>query len=173
MKSGEIPQTLLDFLLPDEEIISWIAQNKLKHPISQIVVAATNQRVVVWIPTFGGMKHDITTTDYRDIDNVEYKKGFVMGSMTLFYDIGSVEVPELDNKQGSALTKVITGKIREAMRGEGDAISKVLTTRSDVSVQGALAVPAAVQSPLDAAKVRLAAGEITVEEFKELSELLS
>ena len=95
-----------------------------------------------------------------------------MGSMTLFYDIGSVEVPELENKQGVIVTKSIAGKIREAMRGEGDAISKVLTTRANVNVQGALATAPVAVDPLTAAKNRLAAGEITVEEFKEIKEML-
>jgi hypothetical protein len=173
MKSGQIPETLLDFLLPDEDIIAWTAQNRLKHPISPIVIAATNQRVVAWIPTFGGMKHEVTGTDYREIQNAEYKKGFIMGSMTLYFDNDAVlEIPEMDNKEGAALAKTISQKIRESLRGEGDAVGKVLTTRADVNVQGALAAPAAVD-PLTAAKTRLAAGEITVAEFKEISELLS
>ena len=173
MKSGEVPQTLLDFLLPDEKIISWTAQSRLKHPISPIVIAATNQRVVAWIPTFGGLKHEVTGTDYREITNAEYKKGFIMGSMNLYFDNDTVlEIPELDNKEGVALTQVISQKIRESLRGEGDAVGRVLTTTANVNVQGALTAPMTVD-PLTQAKNRLASGEITVEEYKELVELLS
>ena len=65
-------------LLPDETIVAAVSQSRLKYPINPSVIAATNQRLLVYMPTLAGLRHDVVEFTFRDLKNVVAKKGLII-----------------------------------------------------------------------------------------------
>ena len=178
MEQENIPSGITEMLLPDETIVAAVSQSRLKYPINPSVIAATNQRLLVYMPSLAGLRHDVGEFTFRDLKNVVAKKGLIMSGMTIVFNDGRtpLDIPDLEKEDAAAVARTVVQKIREVLQGTGDAVGRVLTQQSNVAIQGSLAqAPAAapVEDPIQVAKLRFANGLITKEELDVIIEALS
>ena len=164
-----VPKNILENLLEGETILAAAQQSKIKHPVNPETGVVTSQRVMWSLPSALGLRAKIGELDFRELGKVDLKKGIVFSAVYLADTDGQLAYSLLDISKDEAVefANAARQQVRNAKLGKGDAVGRVLTTQ--VAIQPAQ--PS--NDPLAKLKMRLANGEITAEQYKELSGLLN
>lgn len=164
----------LEALLPGEDIIYGFpyvsgAGHSILFPTN---IVATTHRFLCVKPEKMGFGSTVTEWQWRDLKNVRLESGFVYGSINVEARYGDgLAISTIGKKEGKQFVKVCQEQIRHALDGTSSTVSAV-GGASKVQMTGTQQQQSVQADPLTALKLRLASGEITVEQFKELSELL-
>jgi hypothetical protein len=160
-------------LLPGEEIVFGITYSgdSLVFPTN---LSATNMRLLYTKQEKVGFGATVLEWQWRDLKNVHFKSGLILGNLIItprYEGDNGLEMTNISKDSGKQIVKVCQEQIRHALDGTSATVSAV-GGASRMQVSSAPQQQPAQVDPLAALKLRLANGEITVEQFKELSELL-
>lgn len=163
-------------MLAQEKVLAYAQQNQVKHSTAPKTVMATNMSVLVNEAALLGLRGTVSEWFYRDLHRVFFQKGMLFGSVGITPTQGApFEIEDLPNDDAREVAQVAMQAIRDTQMGMGEAVGVQLTQKYQGNY-GPMPVPTAsapaAPNPLEKLKLRLANGEITVEQFKELSELM-
>jgi len=152
--------------LEASEIIKAVARQSKFMPGGQIItpktIFATDKRVLIRDPNTLGIKSDIDSVPYSQVNAIKLKKGAFTSQITIEsgqFENNHESIPAIPKKKAENIMGIINQHIREAQQFHGydPAPTKEKTEDDD---------------PLILLKKRLAKGEISPEEYVNLKKIL-
>lgn len=153
--------------LEASEIIKAVARQSKFMPGGQIItpktVFATDKRILIRDPNTLGIKSDIDSVPYSQVNAVKLKKGAFTSQITI--ESGQFEnnnelIPAIPKKKAENIMGIINQHIREAQQFHGYDAPPIVQQQTED------------EDPLVLLKKRLAKGEISPEEYVNLKKIL-
>jgi hypothetical protein len=174
----DLPGPLRAYLHANETPLWRVQQTRLKHPITPHTLVATDQRLIVYRPTKLGLAFNIEDYNYVDIANVRIESGLFFSriSMKERFQGDDMAFPNIQKQAGEEFVRMVTDQTQRRQAG-----TPLVSGRGPVAPQAAPpqpaapAVPAAPPADSQALQIlqrRLAAGEITPEQYEQLRHVL-
>lgn len=152
--------------LEASEIIKAVARQSKFMPGGQIVtpktIFATDKRVLIRDPNTLGIKSDIDSVSYSQVNAIKLKKGAFTSQITIEsgqFENNNEVIPAIPKKKAENIMGIINQHIREAQQFHGFEASQVQQKTTD-------------DDPLVLLKKRLVKGEISAEEYVNLKKIL-
>jgi hypothetical protein len=147
------------------EVIKAVARQSKFMPGGQLItprtIFATNKRLILRDPNTLGLRADIDSIPYSQINNIKLEKGAFTSEIRIksgqFENDEQGYIPAIPKKKASAIMGIINQYVREAQHFHGVPITSEEKKDDD---------------PLMILKKRLAKGEITKEEYEDLKKTL-
>ena len=148
------------------EIIKVVARQSKIMPGGQLVtprtIFATNRRIIIRDPNALGLRADIDSIPYSQINNVKLEKGAFTSEIRIesgqFQNDNQGYIPAIPKKKAAEILGIINEHVREAQHYHG-GIPDVQEKKTD-------------DDPLTMLKKRLVKGEITKEEYEDLKKTI-
>ena len=147
------------------EVIKAVARQSKFMPGGQLItprtIFATNKRLIIRDPNTLGLRADIDSIPYSQINNIKLEKGAFTSEIRIksgqFENDEQGYIPAIPKKKASTIMGIINQYVREAQHFH-DGFTTTSETKDD--------------DPLTILKKRLAKGEITKEEYNDLKSTL-
>ncbi len=171
----DLPGPLRAYLHANETPLWRVQQTRLKHPITPHTLVATDQRLIVYRPTKLGLAFNIEDYNYVDIANVRIESGLFFSriSMKERFQGDDMAFPNIQKQAGEEFVRMVTDQTQRRQGG-----TPLVNGRGLAAPQAAPPQPAAPVTPpadsqaLQILQRRLAAGEITPEQYEQLRRVL-
>ncbi len=152
--------------LEAKEVIKAVARQSKIMPGGQLLtprtIFATDKRVIIRDPNALGLRADVNSVSYSQINNVKLEKGAFTSAITIrsgqFEDDEQGYVDAIPKKKAAKILAIINENVRLAQQYHG--VNHV-TEQKPID-----------DDPLTILKKRLAKGEITKEEYEDLKSAL-
>lgn len=146
------------------EIIKAVARQSKFMPGGQLItprtIFATNRRLIIRDPNTLGLRADLNSIPYSQINNVKLEKGAFTSEIRIksgqFENDDQGYIPAIPKKKAAKILGIINEHVREAQNFHN--VSRVVEKNDD--------------DPLTILKKRLAKGEITKTEYEDLKSAL-
>ncbi|MGI0009774.1 MAG: PH domain-containing protein [Nitrosopumilaceae archaeon] len=150
-------------VLDAAEIIKAVARQSKIMPGGKIItpktIFATNKRVIVRDPSMLGLRSDVDSVPYSQINNVKLEKGvFTSKVMITSGNFNSDESGFIDAIPKEKAAKIV-GIINEGIRNAQTHVTETVQTKTE-------------DDPLTMLKKRLVKGEISKEEYEDLKKII-
>ncbi len=153
-------------MLEAAEVIKTVARQSRLMPggslVTPNIIFATNRRVIIRDPNTLGLRAEVDSIPYSQINKVHLKKGALTSELKL--DIGQYEsddnrevIPAIPKKKATEIVAIINEYIRGAQN---------FTNNSSPPS------PKSEDDPMKILKIRFAKGEISKEEYDEMKSAL-
>ena len=147
------------------EVIKAVARQSKFMPGGQLItprtIFATNKRLIIRDPNTLGLRADIDSIPYSQINNIKLEKGAFTSEIRIksgqFENDEQGYIPAIPKKKASTIMGIINQYVREAQHFH-DGFTTISEKKDD--------------DPLTILKKRLAKGEITKEEYNDLKSTL-
>ncbi len=153
-----LPASLRRYVHDDEVVLCRIQQSRLKERVTPDNLVATDQRLIVHHPTNLGFTSSVEDFNYVDIANVKIDRGWLFCTVSLKERFAGDDMVfrGIPKGAGERFVRIVTEQIQRRQRG---------VPLSSPSGPGPAAVP---DQALQTLQRRLAAGEITIQQYDEL-----
>ena len=164
---------MIDFIeriqkfLEASEIIKAVARQSKFMPGGKIVtprtIFATDKRILIRDPNTLGIKSDIDSVPYSQVNSIKLKKGAFTSQITIEsgqFENNSELIPAIPKKKAENIMGIINQHIREAQQFHGYDTPPAMQAKTEDD------------DPLVLLKKRLAKGEISAEEYVNLKKIL-
>lgn len=147
------------------EVIKAVARQSKFMPGGKLItprtIFATNRRLIIRDPNALGLRADLDSIPYSQINNVKLEKGAFTSEIKIksgqFENDEEGYIPAIPKKKAERILGIINEHIREAQHFHGSPPNSSAKKEDD---------------PLTILKKRFAKGEITKEEFEESKKIL-
>ena len=158
-----LPAALRRYLHDDEVVLYRIQQTRLKERVTPDNLVATDQRLIVHHPANLGFTSTIEDYNYVDIANVKMDRGWLFCTVSLKERFAGDDMVfrGIPKGEGERFVRIVTEQIQRRQRG---------VPLSSSSGPGSVA---GQDEALQTLQRRLAAGEITTQQYDELRNRLS
>ena len=152
--------------LESTEIIKAVARQSKFMPGGKMVtprtIFATDKRILIRDPNALGIRSDIESVPYTQVNTVKVKKGALTSEITIEsgqFENDSEFIPAIPKKKAEKIMGIINQHLREAQQFHGYSTPPTNEQKTE-------------EDPLLILKRRLAKGEITKEEYEDLKSIL-
>lgn len=147
------------------EVIKAVARQSKFMPGGKLItprtIIATNKRIIIRDPNALGLRADVDSIPYSQINNIKLEKGAFTSEIRIlsgqFENDEQGFIPAIPKKKAAAIMSIINEHIRESQQYHGVTVTAEEKKDDD---------------PLTILKKRLAKGEITKEEYTDLKSTL-
>jgi hypothetical protein len=158
-------------MLDPTEVVRVVARQSKVMPGGKLVtpkiIFATNKRLIIRDPTMLGLRSDVDTIPYSQINNVKLEKGLFTSRILIksgnFNRDEQGYIDAIPKEKAAKIVGIINEGICRAQTHVTE-IAQPICDDSDISQKG--------EEPLLILKRRLAKGEITTEEYEDLKKTL-
>lgn len=152
-------------MLDAAEVIKMVARQSKFMPGGKLItprtVFATNKRILIKDPNTLGLRADIDSIPYSQINNVKLKKGAFTSEITIesgqFKDDNQGFIPAIPKEKAAKIIGIINEYVRQAQHHPVFVENEKKDNSDD---------------PMTILKKRFAKGEITKEEFEDMKKTL-
>lgn len=145
-----------------ERLLCRIQQTRLKHPLTPDNLIATDQRLIVFRPSYLGFIHSTDDEYYRDIATVTVRSGLLFSTVQIKsrFQGKDLEFKDMNKWRAREFRKVVNEQVRLERSGEDFETLPSPPTPANIATMRIL-------------QERLARGEISVAEYDKLLRKLS